>query len=72
MLFESPEKQMNLHHRPPTIHVRVEILQVRIVLYRFVVGFVPQTPGKVLCEGGFARPDDSRNSYEHDAVRVLP
>ena len=71
VLFEPAEKQMDLHHRAPAIHIGIEILQVRVVRDRFVVGLVCESLGKILREGGFARPDDSRNPYEHDYMKLL-
>ena len=66
VLFEPSEKQMDLHHRPPAIHISVEIFQIGVILDRFIESLIPETLSKVLRKGGFARPDNSRNPDEHD------
>ena len=71
VLFEPPEKKMNLHHRSPTVHVGIKVVQIGVVLDRFLVSLVSEMSGEFLSKSGFAHSNDSRNPYEHVFNLVL-
>jgi hypothetical protein len=71
VLFEPTKEEVELHHGTPSVHVRIEIGQVGVVIHGLLVCLVAEVVGKLLGEGGFTRPDDSGDSDEHDYFYLL-
>src|SRR6056297_3624932 len=71
LVLKSAREEINLQVETPSPHVLIEIRQVWIVIYRFVMRIPAKVIGQKTCKRRFSGPDIPRNCNITTSCRVF-